>query len=171
MTEERQLPWEEYWRAARLTEDDIVAAESALGVIFPDDFIAMMVRHQGMALEGWVLRRGQKKRSIPIGALSFFTRTAEGETENNLLSDCTTLRRNGYPADLIPFGGHFGQVHLALDYSTSPPCVVYVYPREIYLKPGDSYSEPLHGSRINGYWSTVKVADSITDMLAKLEPE
>ena len=56
---------------------------------------------------------------------------------------------------------------LALDYAVSPPCVVYMYPREIY---GDE-PEPIRGARVNGEWSTVNVADSITDMLAKLEPE
>lgn len=164
-----KIPWTEFHSPERLTEEALCAAEAALGVRFPDDFIRLLVRHQGMVLEGWGIPFGDDEFAS-LGSVSYLTPTEDG-TAGNLVSWCETLRRNGYPRDLVPFGGERGQVHLALDYSTTPPCVVYVYPREIYLKPGDTYSEPLRGSRTNGYWSTVKVADSITDMLAKLEPE
>jgi len=150
-----------------ITEDDLIAAEAALGVRFPDDFIGLMVRHQGMSLESAIIRANDY--SVPLGRLSYLVESTP--LTDNLVGWCLRLRRRGYPSDLIPFSRSGGSPHLALDYASSPPCVVYVYPREIYLKPGDTYTEPVPGSRTNGYWSTVKVADSITDMLERLEPE
>lgn len=159
-----ELNWVKSIEALRaITEDDLIAAEGALGVRFPDDFIGLMVRHQGMTLRSAVIRA--KDYSVPLGRLSYLVESTA--LTDNLVAWCNRLRRNGYPRDLVPFARSGGSPHLALDYSTSPPCVVDVYPRDTY---GDE-PEPLPGSRINGYWSTVKVAESITDMLAKLEPE
>lgn len=142
--------------AEELTDETLREAELELGVDFPHDFVELMREHQGQSVPNAVIDVGGYKESI--GYLSFFGKTAGGETKNSIVNWARTFRERGYSAKLVPFARSGGAPHFALDYRENDvPVVSFLYP------------DP--ESPETGFWASEHVATSIAEMLSVLEQD
>jgi hypothetical protein len=148
--------WEEYSHARRPTEDDIEVTERVLGYSLPDDFISLMVDHQGKCAVRTRVRC-EDGRKMAIGHLHFLTSNDNGG--RNVAQLTSLWRGRGYPRWLVPFATVGSQDHLALDYGETPerPRVSYVFPD------GDAVQ--------TGYWSIRPIASSVSDLLGMFETD
>ncbi|MGE3630416.1 MAG: SMI1/KNR4 family protein [Sandaracinaceae bacterium] len=146
------VDWEDYWRVGPATSDEIARVESTLGRLFPQDVREALRDHQGMAPVPAMLEVFPERPRVDFGPLFHCREGSSG----NLLARVELLRRRGYPATLVPISmSSGGQSHFALDYSHDAPRIAFVRPELGY----DSDR------------CVVPVADSLTELLARLEPE
>ena len=147
--------WLEYLRARRGTALDVSDTEHALGLSFPPEFAALLLRYQGMRSETAVVTDSDGQE-VRVGHLFFLTDAAES-SQHNIRDLCLLFRKRGYPSSLVPFASGGGQPHLALDYSGpgGEPSVSYVYPD------GDAPE--------TGFWSKTSVARDVATFLDALQ--
>jgi len=148
------IEWRPYSRASELTPAEIEIAEKQLCVVFPHDFVELMSKHQGMAPKvPSFIRVGERR--VHLGSLMVL---GSPEAGRNILELVSLWRKQGYPARWMPFARVGGAPHLALDF-TQPelPTIVYLYP--------DAESED------TGFWGLSHVANSVEEMLRRVETE
>ncbi|MFH7026390.1 MAG: SMI1/KNR4 family protein [Heteroscytonema crispum UTEX LB 1556] len=131
--DDKPIQWKSYlWEQSRpATLSGIKHAESVLGISFPDDYISVVMQHQGKIPKQALfdLIQNNHKTVLVMGVLLHFIedKSDSGFYSYNILENYRN-RRHLLPPQVIPFSEDPGGNMIAFDFRETPgaPSIVFV---------------------------------------------